>query len=170
MCLTCHKHRPHLGKATPNGTTASPLVLHHERMYGFLRGWNARSDVHVVYKVAVPWQLSTKSTDTTVKLRGADRRNARLYVQWTRGTGWLVSTWLTRQLQPCTLKGFLHLKLFSYNTSSQTIVYKDSGLQYNSDALFLCSNQFYHLLIYMWSSITWEVRMCICSMNMFIAS
>jgi hypothetical protein len=50
-------------------------------MYGFLRGWNARSDVHVVYKVAVPWQLSTKSTDTTVKLRGADRRNERLYVQ-----------------------------------------------------------------------------------------
>lgn len=70
-----------LGKATPNGTTASPLVLHHECMYRFLRGRNARSDVHVVDKVAVPWQLSTKSTDTTVRLRGADRRNARLYVQ-----------------------------------------------------------------------------------------
>lgn len=81
MCLTCHKHRPHLGKATPNGTTASPLVLHHECMQAFLRGRNARSDVHVVDKVAVPWQLSTKSTDTTVRLRGADRRNARLHLQ-----------------------------------------------------------------------------------------
>jgi hypothetical protein len=33
----------HLGKATLNGVIANPLVLHHELMYIFLKGWNASS-------------------------------------------------------------------------------------------------------------------------------